>query len=319
MKVTDHIKNSSSPLISFEITPPNEGTLEDAMNKVSKLAPYEPPFIDVTYHPVEQVIKRTNEGLEEVIQRKYPGTRTICSTMQRENKIDAVPHILCRGFSWNETHDLLNEIKFDGIENILVIQGDDKGYERPLHFSDKTFEHPSDLIPEIRKTFGDSFCIGVAGYPEKHRASPNSRTDLEFLKIKVDSGADYIVTQMFYNNKFYFKFVDRCRKAGINVPIIPGITVLSKKEHTTDHPDTFDIDIPYALSSKVDKATPEDAKKLGIEWGTKQVDELIRGEVPSAHFYVFSGIKSATMVIDNLNIKKNHPLLANSAPSAITS
>ncbi|HLC77912.1 MAG TPA: methylenetetrahydrofolate reductase [Candidatus Nanoarchaeia archaeon] len=304
MKVTEHIKNATRPLISFEITPPDGGTLDDAMKKISRLVPYNPPFIDVTYHPVEQVHEDTPEGIERIIIRKYAGTRTICASMQREHKLDSVPHILCRGFTWNETRDLLNETRFDQVANILVIQGDEKGYERPLEPGAETFEHPSNLIPKIRKTFGDYFCIGVAGYPEKHMAAPNLRTDIEFLKLKVDSGADYIVTQMFYDNDSYFRFVDLCRKARINAPIIPGITVLSKKKHLTDHPENFKIDIPYPLSSRIYGASEEDVAKFGIEWATNQTEELIRNNVPATHFYVFSGIKPALKVIDNLGLDK---------------
>lgn len=303
MKVIDHIAQATRPLISFEITPPVEGTLSDAMKKVSQLAPYNPPFIDVTYHPVQEVYENTPGGIERIVRRKYAGTRTICASMQREFKIDAVPHILCRGFNWNETRDLLNETRFDQIENILVIQGDDKGYERPLQDGDKTFAHPSDLIPEIRKTFGDCFCIGVAGYPEKHFGAPNLRTDLYYLKKKVDSGADYIVTQMFFNNEDYFRFVDKCRKIGINVPIIPGLTVLSAKRHLTKLPGTFKIDIAYKLSEKVRTAQEKDVQKIGVDWATRQIEELIKQEAPSIHSYVFSGIKSAIKVIDNLNLR----------------
>jgi len=305
MKVTEHVANAKDPLISFEITPPKRGlNLNDALQTVGILKQYNPAFIDVTYHPIQLEYRRdpSSGGIEEVITRKYPGTRTICSHIQLE--LDAVPHILCRGFSRHETSELLAETKFDLVRNILVVQGDNNGYNEPHHPTVQTYNHPSEIIPQIKKEFGDDFCIGVAGYPEKHFESPNLRTDMDFFQRKVESGADYAITQMLFNNSFYFKYLDRCKKRGINIPIIPGVKVITSERQLVSIPSEFHVEIPYELSKKISAASKEDRIEIGIDWTTKQVQKLISQGVPITHFYIFGDPTPTLRVLDNLSFGK---------------
>ena len=261
---------------------------------------FKPPFIDVTYHREEYVYKKMASGLlEKRTTRKRPGTVGICAAIQNNYKIDTVPHIICGGFSREETENALIDLHFLGIDNILVLQGDAIKTESRFVPEPDGYKFASELLEqvvkmnkglylddELQNTSPTDFCVGVAGYPEKHFSAPNLKADLKYLKLKVDLGAEYIVTQMFFNNQKYFEFVDECRKAGINVPIIPGIKPLTGKGQLTILPKAFHIDIPEDLSEEVEKCKDNTAaKEIGIEWCIKQSKELIKHNVPTLHFY----------------------------------
>jgi methylenetetrahydrofolate reductase (NADPH) len=261
---------------------------------------FKPPFIDVTYHREEYVFKKRENGLlEKIATRKRPGTVGICAAIQNHYKVDTVPHIICGGFSKEETENALIDLHFLGIDNVLVLQGDAIKNEGRFTPQPDGHKFASDLLrqvvemnkgvyldEEIQNPNPSNFCIGVAGYPEKHFASPNLKTDLKFLKQKVDLGAEYIVTQMFFDNKKYFEFVNLCREADITIPIIPGIKPITTKSQASILPTTFHIDLPEALSDEVEKCADNKAvKEVGIEWAVQQSRELIKFGVPTLHFY----------------------------------
>ena len=302
MKVCEHLKQANGrTLFTIEILPPLKGeNIRSLFDNIDPLMEFKPPFIDVTYHREEYVYKKLPSGLlEKRTTRKRPGTVGICAAIQNNYKIDTVPHIICGGFSREETENALIDLHFLGIDNILVLQGDAIKTESRFIPEPDGYKFASELLEqvvkmnkglylddELQNTSPTGFCVGVAGYPEKHFSAPNLKADLKYLKLKVDLGAEYIVTQMFFNNQKYFEFVDECRKAGINVPIIPGIKPLTGKGQLTILPKTFHIDIPEELSEEVEKCKDNTAaKEVGIEWCIKQSKELIKHNVPTLHFY----------------------------------
>src|SRR4030066_1158246 len=245
MRVIDHLEKAKEQLISFELIPPKRGgDITDVLHVIDNIIKFRPPFIDITSHSAEVIYEETSKGIRKIVKRKRPGTLGICALIQNKYNIDAVPHILSNGFTREETEDFLIELNYLGIENVLAIRGDDMGYEKPLPEGRSRNVYASDLVKQIvnmnqGKYLEDSlldarptnFCVGVSGYPEKHFEAPNLKTDVKFVKEKVDAGADYVVTQMFYDNQYYFKFVDLCRQQGIKVPIIPGLKILTSKAH----------------------------------------------------------------------------------------
>jgi methylenetetrahydrofolate reductase (NADPH) len=302
MKVCEHLKKANGrTLFTIEILPPLKGeNIRSLFDNIDPLMEFKPPFIDVTYHREEYVYKKMPSGLlEKRTTRKRPGTVGICAAIQNNYKIDTVPHIICGGFSREETENALIDLHFLGIDNILVLQGDAIKTESRFIAEPDGYKFASELLEQVAKmnkglylddelqnTSPTDFCVGVAGYPEKHFSAPNLKADLKYLKLKVDLGAEYIVTQMFFNNQKYFEFVDECRKAGINVPIIPGIKPLTGKGQLTILPKAFHIDIPEELSEEVEKCKDSTAaKEIGIEWCIKQSKELIKHNVPTLHFY----------------------------------
>jgi len=302
MKVCEHLKKANGrTLFTIEILPPLKGeNIRSLFDNIDPLMEFKPPFIDVTYHREEYVYKKMASGLlEKRTTRKRPGTVGICAAIQNNYKIDTVPHIICGGFSREETENALIDLHFLGIDNILVLQGDAIKTESRFVPEPDGYKFASELLEqvvkmnkglylddELQNTSPTDFCVGVAGYPEKHFSAPNLKADLKYLKLKVDLGAEYIVTQMFFNNQKYFEFVDECRKAGINVPIIPGIKPLTGKGQLTILPKAFHIDIPEELSEEVEKCKDNTAaKEIGIEWCIKQSKELIKHNVPTLHFY----------------------------------
>jgi len=302
MKVCEHLKKANGrTLFTIEILPPLKGeNIRSLFDNIDPLMEFKPPFIDVTYHREEYVYKKMASGLlEKRTTRKRPGTVGICAAIQNNYKIDTVPHIICGGFSREETENALIDLHFLGIDNILVLQGDaiktdsrfvpePDGYKFASELLEQVVKMNKGLYldDELQNTSPTDFCVGVAGYPEKHFSAPNLKADLKYLKLKVDLGAEYIVTQMFFNNQKYFEFVDECRKAGINVPIIPGIKPLTGKGQLTILPKAFHIDIPEELSEEVEKCKDNTAaKEIGIEWCIKQSKELIKHNVPTLHFY----------------------------------
>ncbi len=302
MKVTEHIRKANGKtLFTIEILPPLKGeNIRTLFDNMDPLMEFNPPFIDVTYHREEYVYKKMESGLlEKRSTRKRPGTVGICAAIQNNYKVDTVPHIICGGFSREETENALIDLHFLGIDNVLVLQGDAIKTESRFIPEPDGYRYASELLEQVGKmnkgfylddelqnTSPTDFCVGVAGYPEKHFSAPNLKADLKYLKLKVDLGAEYIVTQMFFDNRKYFAFVDECRKAGINVPIIPGIKPITGKGQLNILPKTFHIDIPEELSEAVEKCKDNAAvKEVGIEWCIHQSKELIAHNVPTLHFY----------------------------------
>jgi methylenetetrahydrofolate reductase (NADPH) len=301
MKVTEHIKRANGKtLFSIEILPPLKGeNIRTLFDNLDPLMEFKPPFIDVTYHREEYVYKKKENGLlEKIATRKRPGTVGICAAIQNNYKVDTVPHIICGGFSKEETENALIDLQFLGIDNVLALQGDAIKTEARFVPDPQGHKYASELLEQIvamnTGRFLDedihasptNFCIGVAGYPEKHFSSPNLKSDLKFLKMKVDMGAEYIVTQMFFDNQKYFDFVARCREAGITVPIIPGIKPITARVQATVLPTIFHIDLPEELADEVEKCKDAAAvKQVGIEWCVKQSRELMKFGVPTLHYY----------------------------------
>lgn len=302
MKVVDHLRiGNGKTLFTIEILPPLKGeNIRSLFDHIDPLMEFKPPFIDVTYHREEYVYKKQDNGLlEKRSVRKRPGTVGICAAIQNHYKVDTVPHIICGGFSKEETENALIDLHFLGIDNVLVLQGDAIKNEGRFIADPDGHKYASELLgqvvemnngiyldEELQNTAPTNFCIGVAGYPEKHFAAPNLKTDLKYLKHKVDRGAEYIVTQMFFNNAKYFEFVDKCKEAGITVPIIPGIKPITTRGQINVLPTTFHIDIPEALTEEVEKCKDNaSARQVGVEWAIQQSKELIKAGVPTLHFY----------------------------------
>ena len=314
MKVIEHLEKAREPLISFELIPPKRGgDITDVLNVIDNIMKFNPPFIDITSHSAEVIYEETAEGIRKKVKRKRPGTLGICALIQNKYNIDAVPHILVKGFTREETEDFMIELNYLGIDNVLAIRGDDSGYEKPIPLGRSANRSAVDLVEQIVKMnkgiyLEDSlldarptkFCIGVGGYPEKHFEAPNLKADIKFAKQKVDAGADYIVTQMFYDNKFYFEYVDKCRENGINVPIIPGLKILTSRAQLHSIPKDFHVTIPSALSDEVENAKPENVLNIGVEWAANQVRELLDRNVPGVHFYIMLNSKPINLVMERL-------------------
>jgi methylenetetrahydrofolate reductase (NADPH) len=301
MKVIDHLKSAKSTLFSIEILPPLKGkSISSIYEGIDPLMEYKPSFVDVTYHREEYVYKKRDGGyLEKVSIRKRPGTVGICAAIMNRYHVDAVPHIICGGFSKEETESALIDLQFLGIENVLLLRGDAIKTEPTFIPEPNGHQYAIDLVKQVVEMnkgkymhedvvdmAPTQFCVGVAGYPEKHFEAPNMVADLKHLKAKVDAGADYIVTQMFFDNKKYFEFVDQCRKNGINVPIIPGLKIITGKKQILSLSKIFKIDIPHELYEQVEKCTDDKAvREVGIEWCIQQSKELMKANVPCLHFY----------------------------------
>jgi len=300
VKVTEHLAKASEPLISFEIIPPlRGGNLSDLLGLIDQLVEHQPPFIDITSHAAQIVYDETGEGIQRRVKRKRPGTMGVCALIQNKYKVDAVPHVLCTGFTREETEDFLIELQYLGIDNVLAIRGDDSGYEKPLQYGRSANRYAVDLVQQIagmnqgrylEQELLDAqptdFCIGVAGYPEKHFESPNIETDIRRTKAKVEAGGEYVVTQMFFDNQHYFRFVELCREAGIEVPIIPGLKILTSARQLRSIPSNFHCEIPALLSDEVIAAEGKSVVDIGVEWTIQQGRELLAAGVPALHFYV---------------------------------
>jgi methylenetetrahydrofolate reductase (NADPH) len=316
MRVTEHLERAAGPLISFEIIPPlRGGDVRQLMELIDDLVQYDPPFIDITSHAAEVIYEETPEGFQRRVKRKRPGTLGVCALIQNKWSVDAVPHILCRGFTREETEDFLIELRFLGIDNVLAVRGDDSGYEKPLQFGRSANPFACDLVSQItdmnqgkylEEDLLDAepshFCVGVGGYPEKHFEAPNLATDVRRTKEKVDAGADYVVTQMFFDNSVYFDYLERCRKAGVEVPIIPGIKILTSAKQLTTIPRTFYVDLPDALSLEAEKVSPDKVEDVGVEWALQQSQELIEGGAPSIHFYVMQSSRAIQKLMKKLKL-----------------
>lgn len=316
MKVIEHIEKATEPFISFEIIPPKRGgDIKGLLSVIEDIIKYNPPFIDITSHSAEAVYDETPHGIRKKIKRKRPGTLGICALIQNKYEIDAVPHILTKGFTREETEDFLIELNYLGIENVLAIRGDDNGFVKPIPEGRSINRYAVDLVKQISDmnsgkyleenlldAIPTNFCVGVSGYPEKHFESPNIKSDIRFTKEKIESGADYIVTQMFFNNSVYFDYVKQCREEGITVPIIPGLKILTSKSHLNTIPRNFYINIPEELSDEILAAKPEHVLEIGVNWAAKQVEELLNNNVPSVHFYIMQNSKPIRMLMDKLKV-----------------
>lgn len=315
MKVVEHIKNAKKTLFSFELLPPLKGKgIQSIFDTIDPLMEFNPPFIDVTYHREDFIYKQRENGLlEKVAYRKRPGTVAICAAIMHRYNVDAVPHLICGGFTKEETEDFLIDLHYLGIENALILRGDQEKGE--THFIPKPGGHAfaNELVGQVKamnqgillheetESLPTNFCIGVAAYPEKHFEAVSLDEDMRYLKQKVDAGADYIVTQMFFNNEKYFDFVRKCREIGILVPIIPGIKPLATLKQLEILPEIFHLEIPEALASEVRKCDNNAAiKQLGIEWAIQQGRELINAHVPALHFYTMSKSDSVRAIASAL-------------------
>lgn len=313
MKVTDHINNAKGTLFSFEVLPSLKGKdIQNLYNGIEPLLEFNPSFINVTYHREEFVFKKLSNGLHEKIHtRKRPGTVSICAAIKYKYGIDTVPHLICGGFSRDETESALLDMHYLGMDNVLALRGDPVKGE--THFMPEKYGHAhattlvqqigamnngNYLDDDIVEGIPTDFCIGVAGYPEKHFEALNPKTDLKYLKEKIDAGAHYIVTQMFFDNNKFFAFVDACRKVGITVPIIPGIKPITTAKHISFLPKTFFIDMPDALTDELDKCkNNEQVMEVGIEWGIQQCKELLAAGVPCIHYYTMGKSEAVKRIV----------------------
>lgn len=316
MKVIEHLEKANDTVLSFEIIPPKRGgTIKEILAVLDDIAKFNPPFIDITSHAAEVMYEETTEGgFKMKVKRKRPGTLGICALIQNKYNIDAVPHVICQGFTKEETEDFLIELHFLGIDNVLAVRGDDSGFRKPVKFGRSINEFAVDLVSQINEMntghyLEDSlldaepmdFCVGVGGYPEKHFEAPNLQNDIYYTKKKVEAGASYIVTQMFFDNENYYKYVDECRKAGITVPIIPGLKILTNKKNIHSIPKNFFVDIPSELSGELMEAKAEHVLDIGIEWTLKQVEDLLNKNVPAIHFYIMQNSKPINKLLNKLN------------------
>lgn len=313
MKVTQHYEKATEPLISFEIIPPKRGgSVKEVFDTLDKIMKYNPPFIDVTYHAAESYYEELSDGtIKRHIKRKRPGTIGLCAAIMHKYGIDPVPHLICEGFTKEETEDALIELNYLDIDNVLAIRGDAPEESIPRYKNGTFNDHAIDLVKQIQginqgKYLEDivnaqhtDFCVGVAGYPEKHFEAPNLDWDIARLKEKVDAGGDYIVSQMFFDNEAYLKFVNKCRDAGIEVPIVPGLKVLTRERHLSFLPKFFHLTLPEKLSDEV-QADPTNAANIGIEWCVRQCTELLDNGAPGIHFYIMGDPSPALEVIEKL-------------------
>ena len=305
MRVTEFFeKNKNKTFVSFEVLPPLKGgSIKSLYEALDPLMEFKPPFIDVTYHREEFIYHQHPSGYyQKVAIRKRPGTVGICAALMNHYGVEAVPHLICGGFTKEDTENALIELNFLNIKNILALRGDARKFDEKFVPEPGGNEYALDLVKQIASmnqgSYLDSniekaepmdFCIGVAGYPEKHFEAPSLKSDMKYLKKKIDAGADYIVTQMFFNNEKFFSFVEACRKEGINVPIVPGLKPLTKKYQLNSIPRHFYIELPDELVKSIQKAKTEEAvKEIGVEWCIAQSLELKKAGVPCIHFYTMS-------------------------------
>lgn len=301
MKVIDKIKSSKKPLFTFELLPPLKGhTIQEIYNTIDPLIEFNPAYINITYHQQEVVYKTRPDGLmEKRVIRKRPGTVAIAAAIQNKYKITVVPHMICGGFTKEETEDALIDFHFLGINNLLALRGDPPKGARQFIPEPGGHSHSSELIEQIINLnkgkylnedlvdpMPTDFSVGIAGYPEKHVEAPNMEIDLEYLKLKVDKGADYIVTQLFFDNQIFYNFVDKCRKIGINVPIIPGVKPVSTLNDVALLPQTFHIDLPNELVREIKKCkSNKEVRTVGVEWAIEQSKQLIKYGAQGIHYY----------------------------------
>lgn len=316
MNIAEKLRNTKETLFSFELLPPLKGDhIEAIYSTIDPLMDFRPSYINVTYHREEVVYKKRSDGLlEERSVRKRPGTVGIVAAIMHKYNIEVVPHLICGGFSKEETENALIDLHFLGVDNILVLRGDpDKsirmfkadpdGHENAIGLLQQVMELNKGIYldDDIVNNSETHFSVGVAGYPEKHPEAPNFDSDIRYLKEKVDAGAEYIVTQMFFDNRHYFDFVEKCRSAGINVPIVPGLKPVSVKNHLNILPKTFGVELPETLSKEMEKCADNSAvRQLGVEWTTGQAIELKRAGVPSIHLYTMGKADNIREIVNKV-------------------
>lgn len=316
MKVIEHLREADRTLFSFEILPPLKGKdIRSIYEGIDPLIGFKPSFINVTYHREEVIYKERGMGLlQKVRLRKRPGTVGICATIKAKYNIDTVPHLICGGFSQEDTEDALIELNFLGIDNVLALRGD--AIKNEAHFIPERdgHQHAVDLIRQIgqlnqgkylyeeeQEAAATDLCVGAACYPEKHPEALNLNVDIAYLKQKVDAGAEYLVTQMFFDNAKYFRFVELCREAGITVPIIPGLKPITTLKHIAFLPKTFRVDLPDAFAAELVKCRNDlDVKKLGIEWAVAQSKDLIARKAPCLHFYTMGRSEAVRAIVEQV-------------------
>ena len=301
MKITQHIAEAKSTLFSFELLPPLKGeNIQRIHQTVERLMEFNPAFVDVTYHREEYVYHEVQSGLlQKRTVRKRPGTVGICAAISHKYNIDTVPHIICGGFTKEETENALIDLDFVGVDNVLVLRGDPIRSEGRFKAEADGHSYAIDLLnqvadmnrgkyldPDLKNSNATQFCIGVAGYPEKHFEAPNLASDLRWLKRKVEDGAEYVITQMFFDNAAYFDFVAKCRQQGIDIPILPGLKPLTTKGQLNSLPQNFHVNLPDELVDLIERAKSKEAvKEIGVEWCIRQAKELKDAGVPGLHFY----------------------------------
>ena len=312
MKLITKLSQSKKTLFSIEILPPLKGkSIQSIYDGIDPLMEFKPAFVDVTYHREEYVYKKRDGGyLEKVSIRKRPGTVGICAAIMNKYNVEAVPHIICGGFTKEETENALIDLQFLGVDNVLALRGDSIKTEPEFVPEPGGHAYAIDLVKQIaemnKSIYLDSemkdaaptnFCVGVSCYPEKHFEAPNITSDIKYLKAKVDAGAEYIVTQMFFDNSKYFEFVKLCRENNINVPIIPGLKILSSKQQVTSLPKIFHIDIPQSFYEALESCKDDkQIKEVGIKWCIEQSKELLKENVPCLHYYTM-GASEATRAV----------------------
>nr|WP_321406991.1 methylenetetrahydrofolate reductase [NAD(P)H] [uncultured Carboxylicivirga sp.] len=314
MTVAELINSSKKTAFSFELLPPLKGNnIDKVFYTIDQLKEFNPLYINITSHRDEMVYKNTENGLfERRVVRKRPGTVAVAASIQHRYGIKVVPHIICSGFTKSETEYALIDLNFLGINDILVLRGDNAQRERFYQPNEEANKYAIDLVNQVKELnqgkfldgtlldpFDTPFSFGVAGYPEKHEEAPNLDSDLSFLKAKVDAGAEYIVTQMFFDNQKYFEFVDKCRAMGINVPIIPGLKPITLMNQLTVLPKIFHVDIPEDFAKEIRKCkNNDDVKQVGVEWTIQQAKELMAHNVPILHFYTMMATQSTRQVAE---------------------
>ena len=313
MRVIEHLQAQGSPHFSFEIIPPQRGkSALELLDIVERLKPYDPKFIDVTSHSSEVTYEEKEGGaIRRRIRKKRPGTISICGIIQNRFNIDTVAHLLCRGFTCEETEDALIELNYLGIQNILAIQGDEPNYKKPIekHRSVNTYAvelvaqivelRAGHYIEELASADPIDMCIGVAGYPEKHFEAPNLNHDIQNLKKKVNAGADYIVSQMFFNNQAFWDYKLKCRQEGIGVPIVPGLKILDRTNHLKSLPKNFHINFPDELVEETLR-NPKHVKQIGTDWCLRQCEELLNSGENHLHFYIMNDVSLVAEVLAKL-------------------
>jgi len=317
MKISDILLERKDPFLSFEIIPPTRGrSAREIYEIIDELIEFKPPFIDVTSHAADSYfIEQDNGSFTRHIKRKRPGTIGLCAAIKYRYKVEAVPHLLCQGFTKQETEDALIELNYLGLDNVLAIRGDQLLYQKAHPVGREENKYSLDLVNQISnmnrgKYLEDildadesDFCIGVGGYPEKHPDAPSKNADIRYLKQKVDAGAQYIVTQMFFNNQDYYDFVALCREEGIKVPIIPGIKLVTRKTQLHSLPHAFSVNIPDELVTKIEQAeSSHERSEIGVQHALTQCEDLLNNGVESLHFYVMQDVRLVKQVAGLLNL-----------------
>lgn len=317
MKVVELLRNDGIPNVSYEIVPPKRGgSVSEILEIIDQLMEFDPPFVDVTSHSAQIYYEEQQDGSwRRHIKRKRPGTLGLCAAIKGRFGIETVPHLLCKGFTREESEDALIELNYLGIQNVMALRGDDSGFQKPIHGDRTKNEYAIDLVRQIHAMNSGhfleelidaaptDFCVGVAGYPEKHFEAPNIKWDVKNLKNKIDAGAEYITTQMFFNNDSFFEFEKACRSAGITAPIIPGLKVLTSKSQLQTLPSRFYLQIPEELASEIAAAKDHEVPEIGIRWATKQCDELLSRGFSNLHFYIIQTPNHVSKVVKSLRKK----------------